>query len=166
MNYSRYVSMLMPVICWLTVTLPALAQNNRIAALQERAWPANRSVAYVSHTQRTIDSLQRMTRPGYHSERLMSFRQTTPDKQTRLAAVSCNNHLCGLVNGEVVSTQAGEWNDPAIWSVRRVPLNTDIVRLKHAVTIPTSYSARAGRLRYDATGRLLPKQNGRLRLGS
>ncbi|UHG93585.1 hypothetical protein [Spirosoma oryzicola] len=51
--------------------------------------------------------------------------------------------------GEVYSVQEGNWNNPATWSCGQIPSNTDVVHLKHRVTIPQSYEAKAQRIIYD-----------------
>ena len=83
----------------------------------------------------------------------------------RLAATTCYACLCDLINGEAVTIKWGEWNDPAIWSVNRIPTSADAVRLRHRVIVPTSYIAQAKLLHYDAGGKLLPATASRVRLG-
>lgn len=66
---------------------------------------------------------------------------------------------------EVISLKNGSWTDISLWSVGRLPLAGERVRLRHSVTIPASYTALGGRLLYDPLGKIIYAPGGRLRLG-
>jgi Beta-propeller repeat len=53
------------------------------------------------------------------------------------------------------SVKAGNWNDPTVWSCGQVPVSADLVSVGHAVSVPTSYTATAGRIRYTTGGRVV-----------
>ncbi|GAB4038010.1 choice-of-anchor Q domain-containing protein [Spirosoma gilvum] len=68
--------------------------------------------------------------------------------------------------GQVHSLKDGQWTDPTIWSVGRVPTATDKVFLQHVITIPTGTIAEIKKLTYDSTGLLLfADSSSKLRLG-
>ncbi|WP_460948274.1 hypothetical protein [Spirosoma daeguense] len=54
----------------------------------------------------------------------------------------------------VTSLKAGSWNDPTVWACNVVPVSTDIVQLKHVVTLPASATAQIRMLRNSATGKV------------
>ncbi len=70
----------------------------------------------------------------------------------------CNNvasaTLTLVVNTGMYSVKAGSWNDATVWSLNRIPTSSDAVRLKHSITIPVRYEARARQVSYDPTQRL------------
>ncbi len=68
------------------------------------------------------------------------------------------------VQNEIFTISTGNWNNPAIWNVNRVPQLGDRARLKHAVTIPASYLAFVTALLYDPVSRLVYGAGGRLTL--
>lgn len=59
---------------------------------------------------------------------------------------------CQLGN---VTIRAGSWNDPAVWLCGRVPVATDRIQIKHAVSIPNGFSATIFSVRYDTDGKLI-----------
>jgi hypothetical protein len=61
--------------------------------------------------------------------------------------------------------QTGAWNDPAIWSCNRIPMNTDSLQIKHIVIIPASYIATAYRVSFENGQKLSYGTNAQLRLG-
>ncbi|CCH01116.1 hypothetical protein FAES_3107 [Fibrella aestuarina BUZ 2] len=63
------------------------------------------------------------------------------------------------------TVKTGSWDDPTVWSVNRVPTAADAVELRHMVSLPPSYTAQAGSLRYKATGRLKTSAESLLRIG-
>jgi hypothetical protein len=65
---------------------------------------------------------------------------------------------------DMYTLKSGSWNDPAIWSCGRLPVSADLVRLKHTVTLPTSYVGQANRLTIDAGARLIYGSQARLSL--
>ena len=65
---------------------------------------------------------------------------------------------------EIFTVKTGNWSDPTVWNVNRLPQLGDRARLKHAVTLPASYAAFVSRLLYDSAGRLLYGTGGRLRI--
>ncbi|MVM30492.1 hypothetical protein GO755_10645 [Spirosoma sp. HMF4905] len=63
------------------------------------------------------------------------------------------------------TVKAGFWNDNAVWSCGRVPLSSDMVQLKHLVTIPTNYQAQVKQISYDAGQQLIFSSGSTLRFG-
>lgn len=66
---------------------------------------------------------------------------------------------------EVFTLKDGLWDDATLWSVGRLPLGSERVRLKHTVTIPTGHLALSGALIYDPASKLIYADGGRLQLG-
>lgn len=66
---------------------------------------------------------------------------------------------------EIYSLKNGSWNDQTLWSVERLPLLGEQVRLKHLITIPASFLALGSRLLYDQASKLIYATGGRLQLG-
>lgn len=64
----------------------------------------------------------------------------------------------------MASVKDGNWNDPTVWSCGRLPTAADPVQIRHRVTLPTSYTAQAQRIRID-TGKRLIYAGGQLKLG-
>ncbi|GAB3746682.1 immunoglobulin domain-containing protein [Spirosoma pomorum] len=54
-----------------------------------------------------------------------------------------------VVNTGMYTVKAGRWDDASVWSMNRVPISSDVVRIKHLVSIPTGFVAEARRLSYD-----------------
>ncbi|GAB4055641.1 hypothetical protein GCM10028810_68560 [Spirosoma litoris] len=54
-----------------------------------------------------------------------------------------------LVTTNMYTLKVGTWDDPSIWSENRVPVHTDVLQIKHAVSIPTGYVANAQKINYD-----------------
>ena len=65
---------------------------------------------------------------------------------------------------DVYSLKNGAWNDPTVWSVGRLPLAGEPVRVRHIVTLPATFQAVAGQVRYEPGGRLLVNTGSRLML--
>ena len=63
------------------------------------------------------------------------------------------------------TVKAGSWNDPAVWSCGRIPLSSDLVQIKHVVTIPASYQAQVKRVSYDAGQQLVFGQGSTVQFG-
>ncbi|GAB4004801.1 hypothetical protein GCM10028808_03180 [Spirosoma migulaei] len=61
--------------------------------------------------------------------------------------------------------QTGAWNDPMIWSCNRIPTNTDVVWIKHIVTIPASYIANARQVGFESGQKLSFGTSAQLKLG-
>ncbi|GAB3716883.1 hypothetical protein GCM10027592_58580 [Spirosoma flavus] len=57
--------------------------------------------------------------------------------------------LNGPADPGCISTTDGMWSSVSTWSCGRVPTATDVVHLKHRITIPDNYEATARRLIYD-----------------
>jgi hypothetical protein len=64
-----------------------------------------------------------------------------------------------LASTSMYTVKAGNWTDATTWSGNRVPQSRDILRLGHAVTLPSGYSGQALRLIYSITGRLIFSPN-------
>ncbi|QKZ12589.1 right-handed parallel beta-helix repeat-containing protein [Spirosoma sp. KUDC1026] len=54
-----------------------------------------------------------------------------------------------VVNTGMYTVKSGRWDDASVWSMNRVPASGDAVRIKHLVTVPGEYVARARQLSYD-----------------
>ncbi|XWW48175.1 fibronectin type III domain-containing protein [Fibrella sp. USSR17] len=54
----------------------------------------------------------------------------------------------------IYTVKTGAWNDAAVWSCNCVPTATDAVLLRHAVTVPTSYTGYTKRIFYEGGGQL------------
>ena len=106
---------------------------------------------------------------------------TTPGTYTltaqSLGLAVANGCGMGLTSGQIRVTvqqgsctvmqtvKAGSWDDPTVWSCGRLPLLTDAVLIRHAVTMPASFVSRARKVSFDAGGRLSWGSNARLLLG-
>lgn len=64
----------------------------------------------------------------------------------------------------MVTTKAGNWTDPTVWSCNRIPIATDTLQINHAVTLPASLQALARKLVFGATGRLIVGTAAQLKL--
>jgi hypothetical protein len=53
------------------------------------------------------------------------------------------------INSGMYTLKAGRWDDASVWSMNRVPVGSDVVRIKHQVTVPGGYAAQAYQLSYD-----------------
>ncbi len=65
---------------------------------------------------------------------------------------------------EIFTTAPGNWSDPAIWNVNRIPQFGDRARLKHIVLIPAESLAFCTTLLYDPVSKLIYETGGQLRL--
>ncbi len=164
MRPTIYIVSLWLFTFWL-IGLPALAQYNLPGITASNRFPATKLMLIVPKAKQKTDSLQRVTQPGYYSASFTQRKRSAPSAIAKLADNSCYSYLCGLTNGEIVTTKLGQWNDPAIWSVSRIPTSADIVRIRHQVIVPASYNAQARLVRYDVGGKLLPATGSKLRLG-
>ncbi|MEZ0487226.1 fibronectin type III domain-containing protein [Fibrella aquatica] len=54
----------------------------------------------------------------------------------------------------VYTVKTGSWNDATVWSCNCIPTPTDAVLIKHAVTIPASYTGYTKRIFYEGAGQL------------
>lgn len=61
--------------------------------------------------------------------------------------------------------KSGNWMDPGIWSGNRIPTSTDVLTLKHGVTIPVGSVGYAHQLTYTPGGQLQYSQSAQLQLG-
>lgn len=81
---------------------------------------------------------------------------------------SCNsvtsNQSLVIVNTGMYTVKAGDWSDASIWSLNRLPVNGEPVRIKHLVTVPANYSTQAQLISYDPGQRIRIQQSGRIRL--
>ncbi|MBC7571732.1 MAG: fibronectin type III domain-containing protein [Spirosoma sp.] len=87
--------------------------------------------------------------------------------------------LCSATESSLFSTSAtfrtvcltmstikpGFWNDPAVWSCNRVPIGSDVVQIKHVVTIPANLIAFARQIRFDSGQQLVYSVNAQLKVG-
>jgi hypothetical protein len=64
----------------------------------------------------------------------------------------CNSvtstELVLVINIGMYTVKAGQWDDASIWSMNRVPISSDDVRLNHPVTVPSNSIVRARRISY------------------
>lgn len=65
----------------------------------------------------------------------------------------------------MVSVKTGLWTDPTVWSCNRVPDATDLVEVRHAITIPANITGNAQQIRYTNGGKIVTEAGGLLRLG-
>ncbi|GAB2598999.1 hypothetical protein GCM10027190_53740 [Spirosoma areae] len=63
------------------------------------------------------------------------------------------------------TVKAGSWNDPTVWSCGRLPVSSDVVQVKHLVTIPPGYLAMAKRVGFDAGQTLSYGASAQLKVG-
>lgn len=61
--------------------------------------------------------------------------------------------------------QNGSWSDPTVWSCNRIPTTTDLVELRHLITIPSSITVAARQVRYTTGGKLIYGTSSKLILG-
>lgn len=115
----------------------------------------------------TADSFSRLTSPANTS----AVSATALLAGTRSFSVTVTESLCSVsattspTASDMFSVRDGNWNDPATWSCGRVPFAPDIVNIRHAVTLPPSYTANALRLRFDTAKQLIYGLQARMRLG-
>ena len=53
-------------------------------------------------------------------------------------------------SGAMFTLKAGSWNDPSVWSGNRVPASSDVLQLKHIVSISDNTQVHALRVSYDS----------------
>ncbi|TAE24003.1 MAG: hypothetical protein EAZ91_21080 [Cytophagales bacterium] len=63
------------------------------------------------------------------------------------------------------SLRNGSWDDPMVWSCGRVPNSTDIVRVRHLISVPPNYNATALQVFFDTVPKVALGQNAQLNLG-
>lgn len=66
---------------------------------------------------------------------------------------------------EVFTLKDGLWNEASTWSVGRLPLTGERVRLRHVVTMRTNFTGQSGVLVHEPGSRLMYEPGGRLQLG-
>lgn len=54
----------------------------------------------------------------------------------------------------IYTVKTGSWNDASVWSCNCIPASMDVVLLRHAVTMPTSYTGYTKRIFYEGAGQL------------
>ena len=98
----------------------------------------------------------------------------TPQSLSLAVANSCG---LGLTSGQIRVTvqqgtcsvmqtvKAGSWDDPTVWSCGRLPLLTDAVLIRHAVTVPGTFVAHAQKIGFEVGGKLSWGSAARLLLG-
>lgn len=60
---------------------------------------------------------------------------------------------------------SGLWTEPTVWSCGRIPTATDVVEIRHWVTIPVDTTGSAQRIHYTTSGRILTESGATLRIG-
>ena len=63
------------------------------------------------------------------------------------------------------TVKTGSWNDPTVWSCNRVPVDTDVVQIKHFITIPVNAVVFARQVGFDAGQKVIYSLNSQLKLG-
>ncbi len=99
----------------------------------------------------------------------------TPQSVGLAVANSCGT---GQVGGSAVVTvlqgtncttmqtvKAGSWNDPTVWSCGRLPVVSDAVLIRHAVTVPAGFVSHAQKVGFEVNGKLSWGSASRLLLG-
>jgi hypothetical protein len=99
----------------------------------------------------------------------------TPQSLSLAVSNSCGS---GQVSGQIVVTvvqgtnctvmqtvKAGSWDDPTVWSCGRLPIATDAVLVRHAVSVAVGYTAYAKTISFDSSGRLNWGVSAKLLLG-
>ncbi|PRY45259.1 leucine rich repeat (LRR) protein [Spirosoma oryzae] len=76
------------------------------------------------------------------------------------------NEFCDSGYNGLVTVTNGSWQDPATWSCGRVPALTDIVTLRHAVTVKAGSASQARRIDYDGLAKLIYEAGGITKLGN
>jgi len=71
----------------------------------------------------------------------------------------------GAICAAMFTTRAGNWTDPSVWSCNRVPTSTDLVEIRHVITVPASTTVLAQRVGYTLQGKIAFDPGGRLRVG-
>ncbi|TAE32573.1 MAG: fibronectin type III domain-containing protein [Cytophagales bacterium] len=66
---------------------------------------------------------------------------------------------CG---NEIFSLKDGVWNDPSVWSCNRVPVASDVVQIRHSLTLPANSLIEVYAIGYDMGGQLRLDVNSRL----
>jgi Icc-related predicted phosphoesterase len=51
--------------------------------------------------------------------------------------------------GPMTTVKSGNWNDPTVWSGNRLPTSTDVLQLKHTVSIPDNTDVHVKNVTYD-----------------
>ncbi|KAB7729281.1 hypothetical protein F5984_16760 [Rudanella paleaurantiibacter] len=89
---------------------------------------------------------------------------------TGVSAAGCSSSTSvTIVTGgcsSMVTVQNGPWNAPATWSCGRIPQTGDVLRLRHAVTLPAGFTGFGSQLIYEAGGQLITGSGSKLRLGT
>ncbi|GAB3944684.1 hypothetical protein GCM10028805_12550 [Spirosoma harenae] len=65
----------------------------------------------------------------------------------------------------VYTVRTGYWTDATIWSCGYIPDNTDVVQIKHLITIPYGYAATAKQIGFDIGQTLRYEYGAQLRIG-
>ena len=114
------------------------------------------------------DAMSRLTNPANTS----AVSATVLQAGLHSFSVTITESLCSVSAAtsttafDIFSVQNGNWNDPATWSCGRVPFAADIVDIRHAVTIPSGYSANTWRIRYLPGGKITVGLGARALLGN
>ena len=73
----------------------------------------------------------------------------TPTTSATYVVKDSKNCLLDVFTIQVVGSatmftvKTGNWNDPTVWSGNRIPVGTDMLQIRHNVTIPASLQAHA-----------------------
>ena len=62
------------------------------------------------------------------------------------------------------SLKNGAWNDVTVWSCNRLPTSTDVVQIKHIITVPANYAGSVLKVNFDSNRKLTFEPGARLQL--
>ncbi|MBD2701400.1 hypothetical protein IC229_12175 [Spirosoma sp. BT702] len=66
---------------------------------------------------------------------------------------------------DMSTVKDGAWSDTSVWSCGRLPVSTDVLTLKHAVSIPANYVGQALRIQYNTGGKIIFNTGSRIKQG-
>lgn len=135
-------------------TSAAAPHAGAVAALLLQARPALTPDQVKTALQTSAIDMDDPSTPGF---------DTGFDYGTGYGLIQADRAYQTLTIGACSTVMSGNWNDPATWSCGVVPGGSDqvIINANHIVTID-GFTARAAKVSYSGTGRVLFQNNGRL----
>lgn len=76
-----------------------------------------------------------------------------------------STNVIQITPGEIYTIKTGDWNDSTVWSSNQIPDNTDPVRIRHSINLPTGFRGHSGTLTYAASGQLILQNDSSLQMG-
>ncbi|WP_293871392.1 hypothetical protein [Spirosoma sp.] len=76
-----------------------------------------------------------------------------------------STYVTQLAPGEIYTTKTGDWSEPSVWSSNQIPGNTDPVRIRHSINLPTGFQGHTGLLTYAVGGQLIMQTSSGLKMG-